>query len=159
MNTTHSLSGRRRGGFTMIELTITLLIFGILVALAAPAMSGYISQTRVDQAMNGLTSDLAYARMVAVRRSQPVTVTVSATQYTIDVANPPSTTPLRVKNVNVNSEYPGLTLSPALTITFDSRGLVRSGVDPANGTPVTATRSTQQASLTILPTGRTYRAY
>jgi prepilin-type N-terminal cleavage/methylation domain-containing protein len=144
-------TARRAAGFTLIELITTLVVLGILIALAAPKMSGWINHTRVESTMNGLMGDINYARMLAVRSGHAVTVTIKTLEY------PVATNKGRAKRVNLATEHPGVALAPNnMTLQFNSRGLLNG----ANAVPeITATKAGQSASLQVLPTGRAYREY
>lgn len=63
-----------KGGFTLIELIITLTIAGILIALAAPAMQTFILDQRLTTQANGFIADLNIARSEAVKRGTSVTL-------------------------------------------------------------------------------------
>jgi type II secretory pathway pseudopilin PulG len=56
-----SLRQRARAvaGFIILETVVVLVVFGILVIIAAPNLAGYIRSTKVDQALNDLTGDIA----------------------------------------------------------------------------------------------------
>jgi type IV fimbrial biogenesis protein FimT len=145
-------TARRAAGFTLIELMTTLVVLGILIALAAPKMSGWINHTRVESTMNGLMGDINFARMLAVRSGNRVEIEIKPTEYVISTTQ--GGTKRTAKRVNLTTEHPGVTLTSAnTTLTFNSRGLLVAG----NG-KVTATKANQTAELDVLPTGRAYRA-
>jgi general secretion pathway protein H len=60
---------RSRSGFTLIELTIVLLILGIAAAVAVPMMSSAASM-QIRSAANMLAADLEYAKSMAISRGQ-----------------------------------------------------------------------------------------
>lgn len=61
-------------GFTLIELIITITIAGILIALAAPAMRGFVLDQRLTTQANDFIADLNYARSEAIKRGTNVTI-------------------------------------------------------------------------------------
>lgn len=68
------VTGYQTAGFTLIELIITLSIAAILLALAAPSMSGFILNQRLSGQVNDLVADLNLARAEAVKRANNIGV-------------------------------------------------------------------------------------
>lgn len=55
-------------GFTLIELLITLVIAGILTAIAVPSMQNFVESNRLSTAANDLLADINLARTEAIKR-------------------------------------------------------------------------------------------
>ena len=73
---------RAEGGFTLVELAITLAVLAIIVTLAVPAFTSLINGNRLTAQANELVADLQSARMEAVKRNRPVTVCPSTDNAT-----------------------------------------------------------------------------
>lgn len=65
---------QRVTGFTLIELMITVVVVGILTALAVPSMRTFIQNMRITSQTNEFISDLNFARSEAIKRAANVTV-------------------------------------------------------------------------------------
>lgn len=72
-------SVRRELGFTMVELLVTLVVLAVLLALAAPSMSKFVSNSRLRSSHGELVSALTLARSEATRRGLPVVVKARGT--------------------------------------------------------------------------------
>jgi len=72
-------------GFTMVELLITIIIMGIVLAIASSSWFGAVESRRVDSATNQLAADLRQAHSMATNRLADQTVTLLADQseYTL----------------------------------------------------------------------------
>ncbi len=68
----------RAGGFTLIELIVTILVAGILMAVAMPSFTQFIKDAALGSQARSLLSDLQYARSEAVRRNLNVALCPSA---------------------------------------------------------------------------------
>jgi type IV fimbrial biogenesis protein FimT len=64
----------RARGFTLLEALGVLAVVGVLVALAAPALSGMRARHQLQAQAEGLLDSLVLARSEALRRQQRVTL-------------------------------------------------------------------------------------
>ncbi|WP_312237415.1 Tfp pilus assembly protein FimT/FimU [Stenotrophomonas sp.] len=64
------MSVRRSKGFTLVELMVTLVVLGVLAAIAFPNFRGTIRSNRVSTSNNELVGMLSLARSEAIRNKQ-----------------------------------------------------------------------------------------
>lgn len=64
------------GGFTLIELIVTMAVAGILACIAVPAFSSFVQNDRDVEQVNSLVSSLNYARSEAIKRDSQAGITV-----------------------------------------------------------------------------------
>lgn len=69
------------GGFTLIEMMITIAIAGVLLAIAAPSFQGVIINNRISAQASDFVSGLALARSEAIKRGTSVRVTAAGTDF------------------------------------------------------------------------------
>lgn len=64
----------RSAGFTLIELCLLLVLFGVLSSLAVPSLSATLARARTSAALSRFSGDLYLARSLAAREGRPVQV-------------------------------------------------------------------------------------
>lgn len=64
----------RESGFTLIELIVTVAVLAILLFVAVPNFSGFVSDSRVEATKNKLISSVAHARSEAITRGERVVI-------------------------------------------------------------------------------------
>ena len=64
-------------GFTLVELIVTLVVAGILMALATPSFFNTLMTSRITTNTNTLVATLSFARSEAVKRGIPVSICAS----------------------------------------------------------------------------------
>lgn len=77
-------SRARGAAFTLIELTMVLVLVGVIAAIAMPRYANSLARYRVEQSAKRLQADLILARQLAIRGSRGIRVgfvTGSASNY------------------------------------------------------------------------------
>jgi len=79
-------------GFTLIELMITIVIAGILLAIGIPSMRAMIVENRLTGHVNEFIAAATLARSEAIKRGRPVKIcrSVNAESGTNDCSTDPS---------------------------------------------------------------------
>jgi prepilin-type N-terminal cleavage/methylation domain-containing protein len=144
---------RSRGGYTLTELLIVLLIAAILSAMLLPRFFSAVRAMSARSAVSYVVADLALARTQAVREGQTVSLRVDgSTTYrvTLDQGN---TIVRTLKTVRVDGQR-GVSLTPSgARVMFDSRGMLRGG----SATQVIVSRTGKVDTVSISAVGRVYR--
>jgi type IV fimbrial biogenesis protein FimT len=72
-------------GFTLVEVMITIVLMGIVFAIATPTWFAFIESRRVDSATNQLAADLRLAHTTATNRLVPqeVNLTAGSSEYSM----------------------------------------------------------------------------
>lgn len=144
----------------MIDLVITVIIIGIVAAVAAPKYAAATERYRVQAAAKQIIHDLNYARRNAIATSKSRTVTFSTTNSEYELLN------------IADLDHPGQTYKVELTktgypvilitadfggqpdVTFDIHGNPYAGTDtntPLGTNSIVIKSGTATATITIDP--------
>ena len=79
------LPGDRAGGFTLVELMVSVVIVGIITSVAAPTFRGYMQIQKLSTGARDLVTTLRFARLKAVseRNQWVVMFQVANNQYIV----------------------------------------------------------------------------
>jgi prepilin-type N-terminal cleavage/methylation domain-containing protein len=122
----------RRGnqGFTLIEVLITIMVTGILAAIAAPSFLSWLNSKRIDDVAAQLEGAIKEAQKEAIKQSKPCTVNLGTTVSAVvtGTSNSCLTTGSRdlsklgVKILSNNNSGIALSYSGGDTIDFSFKG-------------------------------------
>jgi len=73
-----------RGGFSLIELVVTIALMSILIGFAMPSLRSVLGSSELTATVNELVFALQTARSEAIKRSAPVALCTSATPLVPD---------------------------------------------------------------------------
>jgi len=113
----------KAGGFTLVELIVTVALLAIILGLAAPSMRSFVVGQRIRALSYDLTSDLLLARSEALKRNAAIVVAREAAEWHAGWTTAAGATQLSKRNAMAgNVAFSG---APA-SITFDVNGRVSS---------------------------------
>ncbi len=111
-------------GFTLIEMMVTIIIIGVIAAIAAPNFLGLLNRNRVNEAAKQIEGALKEAQRQAMRRGKQCSITIDPTSSTI--SNPANGCLLSNRNLNNLIQLN----SNTTTITFSGKGNITGATPP-----------------------------
>ena len=124
---------RKQLGYSLAEIMIVIAIMGLMLAITAPAVSGYLRVSRLAGASNLLVADIHYARTLASEHRSTYEIRFGPTTYSLVRVSPLAT-------ITTRSLQRGVTCAASDTATFYAWGLTA---------PVTITMNNQADAQTI----------
>jgi type IV fimbrial biogenesis protein FimT len=124
----NAFSKSRQSGFTLIEMMISVVILGILLAIAVPSFRVMLLNAQISNAAESIQNGILYARSEAIRRGDTtvefVLLPVAANDQTSWIVQVPSAGDLLIEQRLSNEGSPNVTrvVTGGDTITFDSTG-------------------------------------
>lgn len=134
---TPKIDYKNQVGFTLVELIITLVIAGILLAMAVPSFNSFLMNSRLTTQINELVSAIQLSRSEAIKRGTNVTICKSSngtscgTSWTngwvvFEDANDNGTVNVGEPIVRIHGELRGLntlTFGTKSSVTYTNQGL------------------------------------
>lgn len=114
--------GRAAGGFTLLELIVTLAILAVVVALVMPSIGRGTESVRMRAEVAGFSALLRHARERAIVSQKPQAVVVDVTNQRISRRSGGPDGEVRETRVLPERITVEATPPPALTVQFDARG-------------------------------------
>ena len=148
-----SALNRNNGGFTLIELMVTVAILTVAVGLAVPEFLRWHAQSQLRQATTEIATQLMLARMAAMNRNRSVDVTIQSFGGAVHIsAVAPASGAAVIKDTSFPTRVTAVVGSPVV-VSFSSLGMRTTG---GTGTQTIGVCDTyrRQYSVSIIPSGK-----
>ncbi len=150
---------RLRSGVTFVELTVSVMILGILAAIASPIYSNSLVRYQVEVTAQRISQDIVQTQRAARQTNSTRTITFTTVDHSyvisginsMDHASQPykvllSESPYRAQFSSLVTAAIPATQLASLTLTFDRFGM------PDQGISVTVRSGTLQKRVDLAPT-------
>jgi prepilin-type N-terminal cleavage/methylation domain-containing protein len=140
----------RRGGFTLIELTVVVALAAVTLGIATLYLSGYFQQTSARKAAQIFAQDLVAARGFAVRSQTPVVIRFYESSLWYEVEAQSSTEEIARRRFGASGDIDLSALDLDTTgdsLVFNPRGVA--DMSGAGGSLGTATFSSGAVTYTV----------
>jgi len=131
---------KQNNGFTLIEMLVTVILIGVIAAIAAPNFLGLLNRNRVNASLDEIEGAIKEAQKQAMRTSKSCTIDIDDSSDSIQTDNGISgatTTPNCLLSNRILNDRIRFN-SNATTVTFSGKGNTNSSailvVSMENGT-------------------------
>jgi prepilin-type N-terminal cleavage/methylation domain-containing protein len=110
-----------RGGFTLIEMMIVVVVLGILGLIAIPRISKQVNESKIRQAASVVAGDLEQAVSLAARSRRPLVIRCDCPNRTLLLRDRGAADSVRLRrsfNVGSGLEVTTMTLTPDSVVVF-----------------------------------------
>ena len=134
---------QKNAGFTLIEILVTMIIVGVLAAIAAPNFFSLLKQNEVKEGIAILEHALKDAQRIAIRESKKCTVTIDAGTNNLTAAPTeclPTTRNISTDldmAINTNLSPSGTGTATDIDVSFSYKGNI--DVEDVGGTTIAST--------------------
>lgn len=143
---------RKQGGFTLVELMMTITVFVVLTLIALPYLGTFVQSQRVKNAAMDMSSTVNFARSEAIKRNAQIDITANTGGWANGWRVLSSTTSLRgydgYTNLSVTAKNSSTTLS------FGGDGRMVTSAEQFQMQPTEANTKQQPLCVAVGTSGR-----
>jgi len=140
----------RQKGFSIIEIAVTLVVLGMVLATAVPSIGDWVRNARIRNETNALVNGLQVARETALRRNRPISFYLVNQPTGTTLTNTCTVSATGTSwVVSVNSPHNGCGNAPATTSNSSTNPLIVNshfGAEATSGLGVSGQDNNQTAS-------------
>ncbi|TWU07539.1 GspH/FimT family pseudopilin [Stieleria varia] len=150
------MSAARRG-MTLLEVTIGLLVIGLLAAIATPRFTQTLTANQLSAAASRIASTIEYVRHVALNDGRTTTIVFDASTDKVTSTDVDAVTQAGSSiSIDLKSEYDdSIELTASFdgqdTLSFDLEGAPIVGSTAMQSGTITLTSDSQSRTLYVLP--------
>lgn len=140
------MKNKKKQGFTLIELMITISIIVILLIIGVPSITALMEKTKLKTAASSMNNAIQLARSEAIKRNSPVTFTLNNEQWNVMHESEI----IALSQFEISSTItPNISPAGASTLTFDNLGMLKKEGGLENIKTITLTSSKTDYRLLI----------
>jgi Tfp pilus assembly protein FimT len=139
-------SSNRAGGFTLIELVISVAVTVVLTTISVPIVSHVLQGYRLRAAVSNVSGAISATRYRAIYQGYPFALTLDKANATYQLSSKaPSATSFSDVGSAIPFQTAGISLDQDNTLTFSPSGVVSASA----GSPITVKLTYQGKTETI----------